>query len=106
METVAGQVKPPTPKCATAGADPEMWFPLAEETDELTYKSMRYARELCSGCPLIDQCLETALRTGENFGIWGGLTSFERRLLSEARVTLELLVPRLVAEEESLGVTA
>lgn len=34
---------------------------------------------LCQGCPLILQCLQTALVLREPFGVWGGLGEGDRR---------------------------
>ncbi|MDN5915126.1 MAG: WhiB family transcriptional regulator [Pseudonocardia sp.] len=40
------------------------------------------ARAVCGGCPVRAECLEYALRVGEDFGIWGGLDEAERRSLT------------------------
>lgn len=37
------------------------------------------AKEQCVGCPVRTQCLDEAITRGEPFGIWGGLTTDERR---------------------------
>ena len=37
------------------------------------------AREICFDCPVRVDCLDYALRHGEKFGVWGGLTEGERR---------------------------
>lgn len=37
------------------------------------------AREVCGRCAVRLECLEFALRTGQQHGIWGGLTECERR---------------------------
>lgn len=39
------------------------------------------AKGLCSNCPVVEHCLQWALETGEDFGVWGGLTEAERRTL-------------------------
>lgn len=39
------------------------------------------AKELCDRCPVREECLEYALRTGQLYGIWGGMTERERRVL-------------------------
>lgn len=36
------------------------------------------AQRICAGCPIRNRCLETALRSREEFGIWGGLTPEHR----------------------------
>ncbi len=37
------------------------------------------ARRICAGCPVKGPCLDFALATREQHGIWGGLTRNERR---------------------------
>ncbi|WP_443065740.1 WhiB family transcriptional regulator [Streptomyces sp. NBC_00503] len=39
------------------------------------------AKEVCALCPVQRDCLRHALRVGETFGVWGGLTEDERRRL-------------------------
>lgn len=41
------------------------------------------ARLHCFGCPVADECLEVGLR--EEYGVWGGLTTKERRRLRKQR---------------------
>ena len=36
------------------------------------------AKRVCRRCPVSDRCLAHALRVGEEYGIWGGLTAAER----------------------------
>ncbi len=45
--------------------DPELWF--AERPEDV-----ERAKALCVGCPLQAACLDTALRRGEPWGVWGG----------------------------------
>jgi WhiB family transcriptional regulator, redox-sensing transcriptional regulator len=40
------------------------------------------AKQVCSGCAVRDECLDHALRSGERYGVWGGLTDAERRHLN------------------------
>ncbi|GAF49017.1 putative WhiB family regulatory protein [Rhodococcus wratislaviensis NBRC 100605] len=37
------------------------------------------ARPICQHCPVLTQCREHALTTGEPYGIWGGMTEDDRR---------------------------
>ena len=37
-------------------------------------------------CPLRALCLETALEIGANYGVWGGLSVYERRLARSQRL--------------------
>jgi WhiB family redox-sensing transcriptional regulator len=47
--------------------------------------STREAKSICARCPVTAECLEFALRNGERFGIWGGLSERERRRLEHDR---------------------
>jgi len=55
-----------------AQVDPELWFP--EKSG-----SPRGAKAICARCPVITDCREWALETGEAFGVLGGLSARERR---------------------------
>ena len=57
-----------------AETDPEAFFP--EKGG-----STREAKRVCTGCAVRAECLEFALTNDERFGIWGGLSERERRLL-------------------------
>lgn len=58
-------------EAACAEIDPEWGFP------EKGY-SPEPARAICLACPVMDECLAFALRTGQTSGVWGGKT--ERQL--------------------------
>jgi WhiB family redox-sensing transcriptional regulator len=51
------------------------------ERKEHRLRRERQAKRLCGQCPVREECLETALAMNESYGIWGGLTEQERRLL-------------------------
>lgn len=40
--------------------------------------STREAKTVCMACDVREECLDYAVRTQEKFGIWGGLSAFER----------------------------
>ncbi len=42
---------------------------------------MRLARRVCGQCPVTGDCLEFALATNQEAGVWGGLTEDDRRRL-------------------------
>ena len=42
------------------------------------------AKQVCAGCDVRAECLQQAVRTGERYGVWGGLTDLERRHLNIA----------------------
>lgn len=59
--------------------DPELWFPLGETGSALVQAAA--AKAVCRRCPVMEQCLQWALETGQDFGVWGGLTEGERRAM-------------------------
>lgn len=64
---------PVIPPCQQTG--PELWF------QEHGTSSYRIARSLCNRCPVRVKCLDFALKNSEEFGMWGGLSPTERKLL-------------------------
>jgi WhiB family redox-sensing transcriptional regulator len=43
------------------------------------------AKLVCRGCPVRTECLAEALDSGNEFGVWGGMTGRERRALLRRR---------------------
>jgi WhiB family redox-sensing transcriptional regulator len=62
-----------------AQVDPEIFFP---ERGASTVD----AKGVCAGCPVRMECLADALGRGERFGVWGGLSERERRVMRTGRV--------------------
>jgi WhiB family redox-sensing transcriptional regulator len=52
--------------------DPEIFFPERGGSDT-------EAKRICAACQVRPDCLKFALDTGEQHGIWGGLSEKERR---------------------------
>lgn len=48
-------------------------------------ESAQPAKALCADCPVKTECLTHALDNGETFGIWGGTSARERRLILTRR---------------------
>ena len=40
--------------------------------------TVRQAKRVCAGCPVVDDCLDYALEIDVRFGVWGGMTTRER----------------------------
>lgn len=64
---------------ACAGQDPELFFPVSPPG--VAFVQVQRAKQVCAGCPVRSLCLDTALATCADHGIWGGLTEEERRAL-------------------------
>ncbi len=54
--------------------DPEAFFPEQGA-------STRLAKRVCVACEVRAECLEYALETSQEFGVWGGMSRGERRRL-------------------------
>lgn len=63
---------------ACHGKDPELWYPPERQQDWIAKRRIRLAKSVCAECPVRFACLTFALRTGQRFGIWGGLLTKER----------------------------
>lgn len=58
--------------------DPDQFFPERGA-------STKAAKALCAACPLKQKCLDHAVEQPEIFGIWGGTSERERRVLRVER---------------------
>ena len=67
------------------GVDPDLFFPERGA-------STREAKEVCRGGVVRQDCLEFALRNGEKFGIWGGLSERERRRIRRQRAQAQRVI--------------
>jgi len=69
------------------GVDSSVFFhPDGERGRARAQREMK-AKQLCRQCPVIVQCRSHALRVGEPYGIWGGLSEAERELLHKREVS-------------------
>ena len=67
------------------GNHSHLFFPpnTSERKDERERREQR-AKSICQVCPVQSSCLEYALESTEQYGIWGGFTETERRQLPAA----------------------
>jgi WhiB family transcriptional regulator, redox-sensing transcriptional regulator len=63
--------------------DPELFFPIGT-TGPAAIQTER-AKSVCTRCDVRSECLEWAMATGQDAGVWGGLSEEERRSLRRAR---------------------
>ena len=57
--------------------DPELFFPIGTTGQALLQISR--AKEVCCECPVKFECLDFAMETNQDTGIWGGTSEEERR---------------------------
>lgn len=61
-------------RAACRGIDPETFFPKKPRD---SWPALR----VCAGCPVREACLEWALETRQDYGVWGGVPEDERRAM-------------------------
>jgi len=64
-------------RAACAGYDPELFFPVGESGPAEVQADQ--AKAVCRRCPVVEQCLAWAFGTGQDAGVWGGMTEQERQ---------------------------
>lgn len=57
--------------------DPDLFFPVG--TTGYALVQIDKAKQVCSECPACEDCLQYALDTNQDSGIWGGTSEEERR---------------------------
>jgi WhiB family transcriptional regulator, redox-sensing transcriptional regulator len=70
-------------QAACIDEDPELFFPVGTTGPAL--EQLDRAKAVCRTCDVIEQCLEWALDTHQDAGVWGGMSEDERRALRRAR---------------------
>jgi WhiB family redox-sensing transcriptional regulator len=71
--------------------DPELFFPIGSAG--LAATQVEQAKEVCMLCQVREECLEWAMATEQEAGVWGGLAEDERRALRRARRRAAQLAP-------------
>lgn len=64
---------------ACRDTDPDLFFPVG--TTGPAIEQIENAKAVCAECEARQQCLEFALTTNQDSGIWGGTSEEERRKL-------------------------
>ena len=71
------------PLAACIDEDPELFFPVGSTGPAL--EQVEEAKAICERCPVTQPCLEWALETHQDSGVWGGLSEDERRSVRRSR---------------------
>jgi WhiB family redox-sensing transcriptional regulator len=61
--------------------DPELFFPIGITGPALL--QINEAKAICRRCPVQEDCLDFALESGQDAGVWGGMSEDERRVLKQ-----------------------
>lgn len=59
--------------------DAELFFPVGTSGPALL--QIAEAKTVCRRCPVVSECLAWALDSGQDAGVWGGMSEDERRAL-------------------------
>lgn len=60
-------------------SNPDLFFPIGTTGQAL--EQIEAAKAICGECPVRQECLEFALATNQESGVWGGTTDEDRRRL-------------------------
>lgn len=63
--------------------DPELFFPVGSTGP--AERQVEEAKAVCRRCTVMADCLDWALDTGQDAGVWGGTSEDERRALLRCR---------------------
>jgi WhiB family redox-sensing transcriptional regulator len=66
--------------------DPDLFFPVG--TTGLALVQIEHAKRVCAQCAVAAECLDFALTTNQDSGIWGGQSEEERRAIRRRRAAL------------------
>jgi WhiB family transcriptional regulator, redox-sensing transcriptional regulator len=70
-------------QAACQDADPELFFPAVAGSAGLS--EIATAKGVCASCAIRRLCLEYALGTRQEHGVWGGTSEDERRAIAATR---------------------
>ncbi len=71
-------------EAACRDEDPELFFPIGNIGPALL--QIEEAKRICQSCQVRESCLQWALETCQESGVWGGMSEDERRLLRRRAV--------------------
>lgn len=63
--------------------DPDIFFPIGNTGPALD--QIEAAKKVCGTCGVREECLEWALSTRQDSGVWGGLSEDERKAIRRGR---------------------
>ena len=66
--------------------DPELFFPIGNSGPALL--QIEEAKQVCRRCAVVEDCLRWAIDSGQDAGVWGGMSEDERRTLKRRTVRL------------------
>jgi WhiB family redox-sensing transcriptional regulator len=83
-------------RAACVGVDPELFFPIGNSGPALL--QIEETKAVCRRCEVVEICLSWAMESGQDNGVWGGLSEDERRALKRRNARsrhVDLVAPHL-----------
>ena len=98
-------------RAACRTEEPELFFPVG--TGRPALDQLAEAKSVCRGCLVAGECLAWAVGTGQNSGVWGGMTEDERRRLRRGALPgtvsggarVDFVIGRRAPRSEGVGST-
>ena len=66
-------------RAACLDESPEFFFPIGNASSAVL--QIEKAKAVCRRCEVVETCLKWAIESGQDAGVWGGLSEDERRAL-------------------------
>jgi WhiB family redox-sensing transcriptional regulator len=73
-------------EAACREVDPELFFPIGNSGPALL--QIDEAKQVCRRCSVMEECLRWAIDSGQDAGVWGGLSEDERRSFKRRTIRL------------------
>ncbi|MFJ9840990.1 WhiB family transcriptional regulator [Kitasatospora sp. NPDC101155] len=83
--TAAGEDSPWHTGAACQRDEVGLFFAPSKEPTAARLSREEQAKQVCARCPVLLECREHALAQPEPYGVWGGLTAAERRVVLARR---------------------
>jgi WhiB family redox-sensing transcriptional regulator len=90
-------------KAECADSHTELFYTVEEERNIKAYNYINAVRSICARCPIFKDCLAYGF-ANEDYGVWGGMTTAERKSISEPKKYPKQL-RRAIYDLEEYGIT-
>ena len=80
-----------------------LFFAPSKEPTAARLAREEHAKRVCARCPVLLACREHALLQPEPYGVWGGMTAAERRVVLARRRRREVELQRPAAQIAAAG---
>nr|WP_206323372.1 WhiB family transcriptional regulator [Streptomyces sp. HNM0574] len=79
-----------------------LFFAPSKEPTAARLAREQAAKRVCARCPVLVECREHALMLPEPYGVWGGLTAAERRVVLARRRRRDAVAPAAASEPQQI----